>query len=147
MLTPESMGLHGVALVLAGIFLGLSLLHFYWMFGGRVGLAAAIPEVEGQPAFRPSRLATMIVAIGLSLCAVLVLATSGILQVPVSRSVLLWFTRALALVFFLRAMGDFRLVGFFKRIHNSRFARMDTRFYSPLCLAIAIGAAVISLKF
>ena len=43
------------------------------------------------------------------------------------------------LVLLLRAIGDFNLVGFFKRIRGSAFARMDTWFYSPLCVLLGIG--------
>jgi hypothetical protein len=38
----------------------------------------------------------------------------------------------------LRAIGDFRYVGFFKRIRDSKFARLDTLAYSPLCAALAV---------
>lgn len=132
--------------LLAGGYFAISLLHFYWLFGGTVGLHAAIPEVDGRPAFQPSRLATLVVATGLLMCALLILATSGVLSAPVPRAALLWLTRLLALVFFARAIGDFRLVGFFKRIRNSKFARLDTRVYSPLCLVLAIGTAVVGFQ-
>ena len=48
-----------------------------------------------------------------------------------------------AAMFALRAIGDFRYVGFFKRIRDTRFARLDTLAYSPLCavLAVLIGIA------
>ena len=38
-----------------------------------------------------------------------------------------------------RAVGEFRLVGFFKRVRGSGCARLDTFVYSPLCLALAVG--------
>jgi hypothetical protein len=44
----------------------------------------------------------------------------------------------IAAVFALRAIGDFRYVGFFKRIRDSKFARLDTLAYSPLCAALAV---------
>jgi len=121
----------------------LALLHCYWLVGGRMGILAAIPEVDGKPAFLPSATATFVVAFGLALCALLLAAASGLVSLPVPHSVLSWFTRALALVLLLRAIGDFRLVGFFKRIRGSRFARLDTVLYSPLCLALSAGVAVI----
>jgi hypothetical protein len=43
-----------------------------------------------------------------------------------------------------RAVGDFRLVGFFKTVRGSTFARMDTRLYSPLCVLLGIGMALIA---
>ncbi len=132
-----------ISVSLIAVFACLSLLHFYWLSGGRVGILAAIPEIDGKPAFQPSALATLVVAIGLALCALLIAATAGIVKLPLSHTVLSWLTRALAVVLLLRAIGDFRLVGFFKRHRNSRFARLDTAVYSPLCLALAIGSALV----
>ena len=43
-----------------------------------------------------------------------------------------------------RAIGEFRYVGFFKRVVGSRFATLDTFVYSPLCLALAIGVALVA---
>jgi hypothetical protein len=45
-------------------------------------------------------------------------------------------------VLFLRAVGDFRAVGFSKRVRDTRFAWWDTRLFSPLCLAMAVLAAL-----
>ena len=134
-----------IAFSLIAVFLCLSLLHFYWLLGGRVGLLAAIPEIGGKPAFEPSAIATLTVAIGLALCALLIAATAGVLPLPLHGAVLAWATRVLALALLLRAIGDFRLVGFFKRIRDTRFARLDTVAYSPLCLALAIGSAIVGL--
>jgi hypothetical protein len=64
-----------------------------------------------------------------------------LVSLSVPHAVLSWLTRALALVLLLRAVGDFRLVGFFKRIRGSRFARLDTALYSPFCVLLAIGDA------
>ncbi|MHB8181840.1 MAG: DUF3995 domain-containing protein [Acidithiobacillus ferrivorans] len=55
------------------------------------------------------------------------------------QHVLSWFLFGLALVFFVRAMGDFCLVGFFKKVTGTRFARRDSTVFSTLCLAMAIG--------
>ena len=132
-----------IAWALIAVFAGLSLIHVYWLFGGGVGQLAAIPEIDGKIVFQPSALATFVVAIGLALCAVVIAGTAGILALPLSKTVLAWLTRGLAVVLLLRAIGDFRLVGFFKRIRDTRFARLDTVLYSPLCLVLAIGAAIV----
>ncbi len=132
-----------VAWLLIAVFTSLSLVHVYWLFGGRVGLLAAIPEIDGTPVFQPTTLSAFVVTIGLALCAVVIAATAGILTLPLSHTVLAWLTRGLALVLLVRAIGDFRVVGFFKRIRHSRFAHLDTVVYSPLCLALAIGSALV----
>lgn len=132
-----------VAGFLIAVFASLSLVHIYWLLGGRAGRLAAIPQMDGKPVFQPSPLATFVVAMGLALCALLTAATAGILTLPLSQVVLMWMTRALAVVLFLRAIGDFRLVGFFKRIGDTPFARLDTVVYSPLSLLLAIGSAIV----
>ena len=132
-----------VAWVVIAVFATLSLIHVYWLFGGRVGQRAAIPENDGKPVFEPSALATLVVAMGLALCAVVIAGTAGLLVLPLSQTALAWMTRALAVVLLLRVIGDFRLVGLCKRIRDTRFARLDTTVYSPLCLAMAIGAAIV----
>jgi hypothetical protein len=45
----------------------------------------------------------------------------------------------------LRAIGDFRLVGVFKRIRGTPFAWWDSRLFVPLCCFIALGTAVVAL--
>jgi hypothetical protein len=86
------------------------------------------------------------VAVGLCAMAALLALRTGWLDLPAlpGNGVVVqtgtWLTAA---VFALRAIGDFRYVGFFKRIRDSRFARIDTLAYSPLrgCLALLIGIA------
>ena len=130
-----------IGLLLTGAFLILSAIHVYWAFGGEVGKAAAVPVKEdGQQSFTPSKVATLAVAVALFLFAVLVFCIA-IQNVTMLRP-LGW---GLAFVLFLRAIGDFKLVGFFKRPSVSVFAKNDSRFYSPLCLLLAAGILYISL--
>lgn len=110
-----------IARALIAVFGSLSLVHVYWLLGGRVGQRAAIPEIGGQPVFQPSALASLVVAMGLALCAVVIAGTAGVLILPLSQTMLVWLTRALAVVLLARAIGDFRLVGFFKRIRDTPF--------------------------
>ena len=53
-----------------------------------------------------------------------------------------WF---IAIIFILRAIGDFKYLGFFKKINHSDFAKSDTKLFSPLCLTIGILAILIQL--
>jgi hypothetical protein len=34
------------------------------------------------------------------------------------------------------AIGEFRYIGFFKKVKSSKFARPDTKYYAPLCVLI-----------
>lgn len=134
----NSLPLHLLAATLVGIFLVLGALHVAWAFGARKA-GGVIPEVAGKRAFEPGPGITLAVAAALFACATLIAAVVGWLALPLPEGWLRWHTYALAAAFFLRAVGDFRLVGFFKKIRDSRFARLDTLFFSPLCLGIALA--------
>lgn len=129
--------------MLATTFAALGVLHVYWLLGGRLGLAAALPEVEGRPAFLPSKLATLVVGAGLFACAGIVAALAGWMALPLRAPLLDLAGYALALVFLARAIGDFRLVGFFKRVRGTRFATLDSFLYSPLCLGLTLGVFLV----
>ena len=133
-----------LASILIVIFLLISLLHLYWLFGGRAGITAALPEREGHKAFTPPKFATFVVASALFGFAVLVAALAGWVTTPLSTRVMTWFGYGLSLIFFLRAVGDFNLMGFFKRIRGTRFSKFDTVLYSPLCLFLAIGVFIVT---
>jgi len=120
--------------------------HLYWAAGGKAGKNAAIPTAQGRPVIKPSALATAMVAAALCAAAALLALRIGWLALPgfagdnIFVRIAAWL---LAAVFALRAIGDFRYVGFFKRVRDTRFARLDTLAYSPLCagLAVLIGIA------
>ncbi len=102
-----------------------------------------MPETAGRPAFTPSAASTLAVALALTAAAVLIAAPAGLLQLPVPAQVTDNLVFGLALVLLVRAVGDFRLVGFFKRVRDTRFARLDTAVYSPLCLALAVAVFIV----
>ena len=136
-----------IARVLVLTFFLLGAIHAYWALGGDKGKAAAVPKVDNMVAFRPSASATALVAMALFACAVLIAASAGLTFTWVPRSLLVWPCYALALILLLRAIGDFRLVGFFKRVHDGRFAWLDSKLYSPLCLALAAGVFFVTYEF
>ena len=124
-------------------FAGLAALHFYWAFGGTIGSRAAVPELGNVPAFRPSTAATVTVAIALIAAAATVAAAGGVFPLAVPRWIPISGALMLSLVLLARAVGDFRLVGFFKSQREGRFAELDTLLYSPTC--VALGFAIITI--
>ncbi|KER70506.1 MULTISPECIES: DUF3995 domain-containing protein [Burkholderia] len=119
----------------------IALIHVYWALGGRRGKGAAIPEQDGVPLLRPTAIGTLAVAAALLGGACVVAARAGWLGLNPYHGAITFAVVALALIFAVRAVGDFRYVGFFKRIRGSRFARMDSLYYSPLCAALALSIA------
>lgn len=135
-----------VALLVCLVFVALSLWHFYMALSTTSGVSGAVPSVEGKPVFVPTRKATIGVAIVLLVFGGLVAGTAGIVPVGLPPVVLPWLSYALALGLLARAIGDFKYVGFFKRVRGSRFARFDTLVYSPLCLLLAVGVAIVAAR-
>lgn len=127
----------GAALVLGAI----ALVHVCWFFGAKWGLGSALPEVSGRPAFVPPRWVTLVVTGAFVGAAAVVLGSSRGGNPYVS-----WLTLAGALVFALRALGDFRLVGLTKRVHGTGFARWDDALYTPLSVLLAISFTVVGVR-
>jgi len=125
------------------IFTVLAGLHFTWAIRGGSNLSLTVPTQGKTPVFRPTRTATVVVALGLLAMAFVSLsALTGWLP----PSWIHWGNAAIAVIFLLRTVGDFRYVGIFKRFRDTPFARNDTRYYSPLCLLLAVSAAVIAAQ-
>ncbi|NMK46047.1 DUF3995 domain-containing protein [Achromobacter sp. Bel] len=128
-----------VAAITCAVFAILSLWHVYWALGGRLAHEAALPFKDGEPLFRPSAVGTFMVGVILMAFAGLAAANGGLLSLDASPAWLRWAGGAVALALVGRAIGDFRYVGFFKRLGEDPFARLDTRVYSPLCMLLAAG--------
>lgn len=122
------------------ILIAIAAIHVYWAAGGTAGKAYAIPTSGGRPVLTPSPASTLAVTIAiLAMAAVLALRT-GWLEMPGwphFNSVIWLTTWLIAAVFALRAVGERRYFGFLKTVHDSRFARLDSFVYSPLCVVIA----------
>jgi len=105
---------------------------------------AAIPSFQGKKLFAPRPSLTAAVGVALLLCA---LVTTMLRNADVGGSkapLLIWLADGLAALLFIRAVGDFRFVGFFKKVRDSRFAQLDTVLYSPLCALLAFGIYVLA---
>jgi len=135
-----------VGYTLAGIFAALSILHVYWAIGGRWGYDVAIPTLDGRNLINPSFMATLTAATVLLLAAIVIIGRIGRGYGAVPDWFYYWASWVIAAVFFVRAVGDFRICGFFKRVRGTRFARWDTQLFSPLCLLIAALSAIVSLS-
>ncbi len=131
-----------LGILAAVVFAALAGLHAYWALGGTSGTVAVIPTVEGRATLAPSALATWVVATLLALSALLLVgAVAGWSPTWVFRV----GCAGLGVVMLARAIGDFRTVGFFKRVRHTEFARNDTRFFAPLCLGLSIAAVLVAV--
>ncbi len=135
-----------LASVLCLVFVTLALWHLRMALWPTSDASSAVPSVGGKPLFVPSPWATGLVGVVLLLFACLVGATAGLVEIGIPVRVLSWLCDALALGLLARAIGEFKYVGFFKRVRDSKFARLDTLLYSPLCLLLAVGVALVGRR-
>lgn len=136
-----------VGWIVAGVLIVLSLIHVYWGTGGQAGIAVVVPEVNGRRVFTPLPWATGFVAAALLVAALVVLGRLHVWGNSIPAWLFHWGTWGLAGVFLLRAVGDFRLAGFAKRVHNTPFARWDTLLFSPLCLLLGLALVLVSATY
>jgi hypothetical protein len=128
----------------AFIFISISCFHYYWAFGGKYGYKAVLPESEStnKKVFIPGKFATFIVA-----TLFLLIATGFFLigqhPIVISTAIPSYFLYTMVGFTFMRAVGDFKYVGFFKKKSSTLFAINDAKYYSPLCLYIALTTAYI----
>ncbi|MGG1659414.1 DUF3995 domain-containing protein [Brevibacillus sp. NRS-1366] len=125
----------------AAILLIIALVHVYWAVGGRWGAEAVIPRTKDdtRQLFTPGTAGTMLVALLLLSAAYLLMAQGGYLSQLFPPALLYLGCAVCAAVFVLRAVGDFRYIGFFKKMRHTRFAHNDTWLYSPLCLWLGLS--------
>lgn len=124
------------SIVLAVVFVALSAMHVGWAYGIRWGLKGAIPELDGKLLFEPGKVGALLVAAALLAGTAISVwrgAFPGLGPAWIPH-VGIW---VIVVVFALRAVGDFRYCGFFKRVRGTTFARNDSLIYSPLCVIIS----------
>ncbi len=125
------------------ILLAISGIHFFWAFGGRWGADAAIPtSQDGKTMLSPDIFATLVVAFGILAMALFHLEKIQIVSLSIPNWINTYGLKIIAGIFLLRAIGEFRYVGFFKKIKNTKFATLDTKYYSPLCLILSVNAFI-----
>lgn len=117
----------------------ISLLHVYWAFGGRWGKNAVIPEVEGNRAFSPSVSGTLVVALMLGIASIILLFEANYISLPGKFLIVRVGAWVCACVFSLRVLGDFKYFGIFKKIRKTKFSKMDTFLYMPLCAFLSFA--------
>ncbi len=125
-----------LAIFLSIVLTLLAALHFYWAVFGIKDPASVIPATgKNQTVKAPGKLASAFV--GVVLLAFAFVYLNKVISY-VGFSWLTYVSLAIGAIFILRALGDFKYVGFFKTKKDSKFSVMDTKYYSPLCLLMGI---------
>lgn len=143
--TKEALMIY-LILIDSTLFIILSFLHIYWALGGNWGMNAVLPDItHNDKTIKPGFFMTMAVAIVMGAFALIIMGNMGIFGDYLTHHFFKYGTIVIAAIFVLRAMGDFRYVGFFKKATDTLFAKNDTRYYSPLCVLIAVLSFTIAL--
>ena len=135
-----------LSIILCILFFTLGGLHIHWLFGGRFGLEASLPSKEnGEVVLKPKKIDIVLVAVGLLMMGIFYLVKSGIINYSLPSWLIQLIGWTIPAIFLLRAVGEFHYVGFFKKVRNTKFGKLDTAFFSPLCLFIGILGLLIML--
>ena len=125
-----------LSLTLLIIFMVLSGFHFYWLFGGIWGLDQVIPtKGKDLTSLSIPKIATLVVALVLAIFGMLYFVKSGITNVEIPKSydwIVNYGYWIIPSIFILRGIGDFNFVGIFKKIKDTKFAKADSKIFSPL---------------
>ncbi|MGO5006893.1 DUF3995 domain-containing protein [Bacillus wiedmannii] len=117
----------------------VSFLHVYWAFGGKWATNSVIPTKSGEKAFIPGVGMTLFIALLLSMAAMILLQQTNVIHFEVPNIIVQLGSWICMIVFFIRVIGDFHYFGIFKRKKDTRFAKMDTVLYIPLCAFLSLS--------
>ncbi|MEO6135507.1 MAG: DUF3995 domain-containing protein [Ginsengibacter sp.] len=135
-----------IPILLFLVFTFLSAIHFYWSVGGRWGSQSVFPTKDDSiKPLKPGFIPTIIVALGLLAMGVFILIQTGLSNLSLPSSIDEYGLWIIAGIFIVRAIGDFNYVGFFKKVRHTKFGKNDSKYYSPLCLAIGILTIIMVL--
>jgi hypothetical protein len=128
-----------VAATIALCLFTLATVHFYWALCCMEGRPLLVPEIDGKPVYTPRNTDCLDVGSALMLACVIVAVRGELLHSPMPAAWTDTSTFAIGAVLVARAIGDFRYVGFFKRVRDTPFAEWDTRLFSPVSLLLGVA--------
>lgn len=135
-----------LSILLSLILIGLGMIHFNWVIGGKFGFTESLPTKEnGERVLNPKKIDSAIVGIGLTVFGIFYIFKSGLIEFNLPEWIMKFVSWIIPLIFLLRAIGEFKYVGFFKSVKKTDFGKLDTKFFSPLCFIIGIFGILIQL--
>ncbi len=138
---------YAIAIAIYCVLVAIAALHFYWAAGGvwprrdRMWLARTVVGRTGIAQMPSSRL-TLAVSLAIFAIAHLPLMAAGMIWSPLPPALQALAMWAMAAVFFLRGIAGYT-PAWRSAFRAQPFALYDQRYYSPLCLAIGTGLALL----
>jgi hypothetical protein len=128
------------------VFSLLGILHISWSLGGNWGFENSLPKNEaGERVLNPKKTDSAIVGMGLLFFATFYLIKLETIEMVLPNWAAVSAGWIISIIFILRAIGDFKYVGFFKKVQDTKFGELDSKFYSPLCFGIGILGIIIEV--
>ena len=135
-----------LSILLSLILIGLGMIHFNWVIGGKFGFSESLPtKKNGERVLNPKKIDCAIVGFGLTVFGIFYIFKSGLIEFNLPEWIMTYGSWIIPIIFLLRAVGEFKYVGFFKSVKKTDFGKLDTKFFSPLCLIIGIFGIIIQL--
>ncbi|HLP66788.1 MAG TPA: DUF3995 domain-containing protein, partial [Rhizobium sp.] len=140
-----------LALLLAVLLLAIAALHLAWAAGSTFPAASERELVRMVVGFKgqeqmPPRPASALVAAALAFSAYVALALVSLCGWPFAGSWLRSMGTVLAFVFLARGAAAY-LPAWRVRVPQQPFARLDRRYYGPLCLVIGAGFTLLATGY
>jgi len=132
-----------ISMIAITVLIFISSLHLYWVFGGSFALNKVLPTKDGKRLINPGKILTTLVALVLMGFAYVLYTLY--FEISYSRY-FIYAGWSISAIFLLRAIGEFHIVGFFKTIKGTQFSHYDTKYFSPLCLTLAIFFGYLSYQ-
>lgn len=124
----------------------LAVIHFNWAFGGVWGFDNALPTNEDdKKVLNPRKIDSALIGIALTAFGIFYLANTDLISLKIPTWIKSSSSWIVPIVFLARAIGDTKYIGFFKKIKTTKFAKLDTKYYSPLCLLLGLITLAIKL--
>jgi hypothetical protein len=133
---------YGLALILTAI----AAAHFYWAFGGvwpATDEAGLVNVVVGKNNARSAPSSRLTAAVAIAIEAAGLVAAALTLPFEGLFGALVGFAGAVLCLVFLTRFAFGYLPFWRRRFGRQPFARLDALVYSPLCLAIGVGFAIL----
>jgi len=132
--------------ILVIVYFAIAIIHIYWTFGGEKWIEKVLPTNEkGNRVLNPGKIETFIVVFGLLLFTFYYFSKTGLFDIELPKLVVDYSGWIISSIFILRAIGEFKYVGFFKKIKNTEFGKFDTKYFSILSLIIGIIGILIEI--
>ena len=135
-----------LCIFLSIIFLVLAAIHVYWALGSEWAFESILPTKEtGERLFTPRRIESAIVGIGLLAIAFYYTFKGSIIQIDIPIWIYKYIGWIIPAIFMIRAIGDFKYCGIFKKLKATQFGEMDTKLFVPICLLISLLGFLVQL--